>query len=70
MTKFFFKLKKPYFWPISPIFGAKKGFLQKLWLSHPQLPNFIIFLNLLDPSQTVFLTAAILGRLDWSHDSD
>ena len=23
MTKFFFKFKKPYFWPISPIFEAK-----------------------------------------------
>ena len=24
MTKFFFKLKTPYFWPISPILGAKE----------------------------------------------
>ena len=26
MTKLFFKFRKPYFWPISPILGAKKIF--------------------------------------------
>ena len=26
LTRFLFRLKKPYFWPISPIFGAKKKF--------------------------------------------
>ena len=29
-----------------------------------------IFLNLLDSTQTVFLTVAILRGLDWSHDSN
>ena len=28
MTKFFSKLKKTYFWPIFPIFGAKHVFLE------------------------------------------
>ena len=36
VTKVFFKLKKNYFWPISPILGAKKVF-QKIWLCHAQL---------------------------------
>ena len=30
MTKFFFKFKKTCFWPISPLFGAKKVFSKKL----------------------------------------
>ena len=30
----------------------------------------IIILDLLDPNQTVFLTASILRVLDWSHDSN
>ena len=30
MTKFFFKLKKPCFWPTSPILGAKNVFTKKL----------------------------------------
>ena len=29
MTKFSFKFKKPYFWPISPILWRKKSFLKK-----------------------------------------
>ena len=29
MAKFFFKFKKTYFWPISPIFGAKIFFSMK-----------------------------------------
>ena len=29
MTKFSFKFKKPYFWPISPILWGKKRFLKK-----------------------------------------
>ena len=36
ITKFFFKLKKTYFWPISPIFKAKR-FSQKLLLCNAQL---------------------------------
>ena len=33
MTKFSNKYKKPCFWPIFPIFGAKKIFLENLALS-------------------------------------
>ena len=29
MTKFFFKFKKLYFWPISPILGRAKSFPKK-----------------------------------------
>ena len=36
MTKFFFKLKKPYFGPLPPNFRDKK-ILQKIWLWHAQL---------------------------------
>ena len=42
MTKTFFKLKKPYFWPIfwsiSPILGAEKVFQEKGSIMH----NFIM----------------------------
>ena len=33
MTKFFFKFKKLYFWPISPIFEEKKVFQENVALS-------------------------------------
>ena len=34
MPKFFFKFKKPYFWPIFPILGAKKVFPKNLAVTH------------------------------------
>ena len=34
MIKFFFKFKKPYFWPISPVLGAKKNFPKNLAVTH------------------------------------
>ena len=34
MTKFFFKFKKTFFWPISPIFGAKKVFPKNQAVMH------------------------------------
>ena len=37
MTKFSNKFKKPCFWPIFPIFGAKKIFLENLALSRTTL---------------------------------
>ena len=45
MTKFSNKFKKPYFWPIlgpfSPIYGAKKIFLENLALSHTTSYGFL-----------------------------
>ena len=43
MTNFFFKFKKPYFWPTSPIFGAKKVFP----------PNRVVMHNFLKVSGTI-----------------
>ena len=46
MTKFFFKFKKPYFWPISPIFGTKNFFPKNPTLScacqNSEKPNDLI----------------------------
>ena len=36
MTKFYFKFKKPYFWPVCPIIGGKKSFPKKIWLCQAQ----------------------------------
>ena len=41
MTKFFNILKKTRFWPIFPIFGAKKNFLKNLALSRTTSYGFL-----------------------------
>ena len=41
MTKFFFKFKKPYFWSILPILGAKKAFLENPALSRATSYQFL-----------------------------
>ena len=41
MTKFSNKFKKPCFWPIFPIFGAKKIFLENPALSHTTSYGFL-----------------------------
>ena len=41
MTQFPNKFKKPYFWPIFPIFGAKNIFLENLALSHTTSYGFL-----------------------------
>ena len=41
MTQFSNKFKKPCFWPIFPIFGAKKIFLENTALSHTTSCGFL-----------------------------
>ena len=41
MTQFSNKFKKPCFWPIFPIFGAKKIFLENLALSRTTSYGFL-----------------------------
>ena len=41
MTQFFNKFKKPCFWPISPIFGTKKIFLENQALSRTTSYEFL-----------------------------
>ena len=41
MTQFSNKFKKPCFWPIFPIFGAKKIFLENPALSHTTSYGFL-----------------------------
>ena len=41
MTKFSNKFKKPRFWPIFPIFGAKKNFLENSALSRTTSYGFL-----------------------------
>ena len=41
MAKLFFKIKKPYFWPISPLFVAKKVFTQNQIVMHRTSYRFL-----------------------------
>ena len=41
MTQFFNKFKKPCFWPIFPIYGAKRIFLENLALSRTTSYGFL-----------------------------
>ena len=56
MTKFFNKFKKPCFWPIFPILGAKKIPLENLALSRTTLYGFLA------PCQNVEKTKYIIPR--------